>query len=112
MSNLTSYCPFKWELFESEPGYQAAEKRLNKALVRTIKAVAKASPCGEEAMAKELGKAASEHMYPAMQAERKFGATDTEPRYRAAQALIDWAKDQLDISRDEYCPELGDWLPL
>ena len=58
--------------------------------------------------AKIVGEVYHETVYPVLKKHSDFGACDTEPRYHATQALIDAAKDKLDLVG--YYSELGDWI--
>ncbi len=60
-------------------------------------------------MAKLIGTIYKEGVSKKMSEHSGFGATDTEPRYHIAQALVDAAKRLMGRS-DEYLPELGDWI--
>ena len=64
---------------------------------------------GTPGLAKLIGTIYNEGVYKKMIEHSAFGATDTEPRYHIAQALVDAAKLTLGRS-DEYMPELADWI--
>lgn len=60
-------------------------------------------------MAKLIGTIYKEGVYKKMVEHSDFGATDTEPRYHIAQALVVTAKNMMG-RESEYMPELADWI--
>lgn len=108
-----------WQIF-SKPGAGAAAKALTVALKKSqavllqslrSKAYKDLEPDWEvdheNRVAKLIGKVYSKVLYPVMSKFTNFGATDTEPRYVAAQALIDTAKNFYGISG---FTNLGDYI--
>jgi hypothetical protein len=102
-----------WQLFTTVRGVGEAAKKMTKGLKKAITELTKLMR--EERtesvpeIAKMIGYVWKKHIETAMARCKGYGATDTEPRYRAAQALIDKAKQWLGMS-GYYMPELGDWI--
>jgi hypothetical protein len=101
-----------WELFTSMSGSAKAARELTGALKRTLNAFDDLMGKSGEGIAKDLANAAAspDCINDAMAKHRKLGAQDTEPRYHAHQALIDYAKLKIFGNTQGYHPELGDWL--
>ena len=59
--------------------------------------------------ARAIGKVFDKHVRPRMNKHAHVGARDTEPRYVAAQTIINYVKDHLGIPRNEWTT-LGDWI--
>ncbi len=102
------------ELFSSKKGSGGAAQDILKQLKRDITRLNKegnkvAMVTSVPAMAKLVGTIYNEGVYKKMLEHSHFGASDTEPRYHIAQAMVDAAKLLMGRS-DEYIPELGDWI--
>ena len=102
------------ELFSSMKGSGGAAQDILRQLKRDITRLNKegktvAMVTSVPKMAKLIGTIYNEGVYKKMSEHSGFGATDTEPRYHVAQAMVDAAKLLMGRS-DEYIPELGDWI--
>ncbi|MHC5035282.1 MAG: hypothetical protein ACYTFZ_09620, partial [Planctomycetota bacterium] len=102
------------ELYSSKKGAGAAAKEIVAQLKRDITRLQREAKTlsvvdGIPALAKLIGTIYDEGVYKVMCKHSAFGATDTEPRYHIAQALVDTAKALLGRS-DDYMPELADWI--
>jgi len=102
------------ELFSSEKGSGGAAQDILRQLKRDITRLNKEGKkvslvTSVPKMAKLIGKIYQEGVYKKMCEHSRFGATDTEPRYHIAQALVTAAKILMG-REDEYMPELADWI--
>ena len=102
------------QLFTSHRGSgkaaQEIVRQLKKDIARLHKEAAKIPlSAGIPAMAKLIGNIYKEGVEKLQIRHSEFGASDTEPNYEIAQALVTAAKVILG-REDEYMPELADWL--
>lgn len=96
----------KLELYRM-PGDGEAARCINAAVNKAKRDLRSARPATVPAAAKEIGRLYREIVAPVMRNWIKYGALDTEPRYKVTQALVDEAKKMLGLE-DYYVPELGE----
>lgn len=101
-----------WELYSSMAGSAKAARGMTAALKRSLDYFEKNMGKSGEGIGKDVALAADipKGINEAMRKHSSFGALDTEPRYHAHQALIDFAKLKVFGTTQGYYPEFGDWL--
>jgi len=97
----------KLELYRM-PGDGEAARCINAAVNKAKRDLRSARPATILAATKEIGRLYHEVVAPVMKNWTKYGALDTEPRNKVAQALVDEAKKLLDL--EGYYPELSDGI--
>lgn len=100
-----------WQLYSTMPEAKQAAKDLTAALKEALEALKlqlKTTPAEIRDVSQAISKVFHSILFPVMKKWSNTGATDTEPRYVAGQALVDAAKAHYDWTG--YMPGLGDLL--
>jgi len=98
-----------WELYDMK-GVGKVARAMNAGMRKAIKQIEKdlgKYPYDEAKWAKRIGAAYKKHVEPVMSKYSSFGAWDTEPRYHAAQGLVDVVKGWYGING---WTNLGDYI--
>ena len=101
-----------WQLYADKRGAGLAAHRLNRALEKAK--VSLKDPVfpdfqhwNEHEVGRRLSRVCREIMYPALEVDDQYGACDSEPRFVASQALINFIKQHYRI--DTYT-QLGEYI--
>jgi hypothetical protein len=103
-----------WELYSSKKGSADAAKALTTRLKGTLCVASdlfRTRGVTEKNVATLLAEAVKMTGFYELMCSVGFGASDTEPRYHAGQALVDFAKRVLECE-GEYRPDFADQLPF
>ena len=103
----------EWQLYSTMKGAGEAARKLTGALKRALNGFSREYGKTNHGMSNRgagtlIGKLFEQHIRPVMNEYASYGASDTEPREAASQAIVDHAKRCLGIT--SYTPELGDWI--